>query len=153
MQVMLSFLCMYSKHADRYWCSHFFVFFLSKYLAAAASIYFFPSHCRTIVREFNRNSNLMHLFQPITGQLYSWYCRTVLSLIKAYKQKVGNVYHQLVWYCTGKIVDVLRFSHYSGKNVFEEQIQLVSLAIILWDVWVFQFVAITVRLNNQTTRK
>ena len=32
MQVMLSFLCMYSKHADRYWCSHFFVFFLSKYV-------------------------------------------------------------------------------------------------------------------------
>ena len=51
------------------------------------------------------------------------------------------------------LVDVLGFSHYSGKNVFEEQIQLVSLAIILWDVWVFQFVAITVRLNNQTTRK
>ena len=51
------------------------------------------------------------------------------------------------------LVDVLGFSHYSSKNVFEEQIQLVSLAIILWDVWVFQFVAITVRLNNQTTRK
>ena len=71
---------------------------VNNYILEPRTSSFVPMYCHTFVWHCYANSNILHIFQPITAQLWNLECTAVLWLVKRLEEglKKNQVFSELI---------------------------------------------------------